>query len=88
MAKICVDCHKKVGFLSGYHENEDGSYTCDICFDKQKKEKEMDEAIKKLWNCNGGGKGWFTLNARHAVGVYLFLARKMKILLRAEETVK
>jgi len=48
MAKYCMNCRKKIGFLSGYHENEDGSYTCDICFDKQKKEKEMDEAIKKL----------------------------------------
>jgi len=57
MAKYCVNCRKKIGFLSGYHENEDGSYTCDICFDKQKKEKEIDEAIKKLWNCRlGGGK--------------------------------
>jgi len=48
MAKYCVNCRKKTGFLSGYHENEDGSYTCDICFDKQKKEKQMDEAINKL----------------------------------------
>jgi len=48
MAKICVDCHKKVGFLSGYHENEDGSYTCDICFDKQKKIEEIDEVINQL----------------------------------------
>ena len=48
MAKICVDCHKKIGFLSGYHENKDGSYTCDICFDKQKKIEEIDEVINQL----------------------------------------
>ena len=78
MAKYCVNCRKKIGFLSGYHENEDGSYTCDICFDKQKKEKEMDEAIKKLWNCRFvGGKDWFTLNVRSAVGVCLFLVKEM-----------
>jgi hypothetical protein len=47
MVKICVDCHKKVGFLSGYHKNEDGSYTCDICFDRQKKIEEIDEVINQ-----------------------------------------
>jgi len=39
MTKYCMKCHKKIGFLSGYHENKDGSYTCDICFDYQIKEK-------------------------------------------------
>lgn len=47
MKKNCICCHKKIGFLSGYHVNEDGSYTCDICYDKQKKLKEMDEIINK-----------------------------------------
>ena len=48
MAKKCVDCHKKIGFLSGYHVNEDGSYSCDICFDKQKQIKEIDEEVDQL----------------------------------------
>ncbi len=48
MAKNCVDCHKKIGFLAGYHVNEDGSYTCDICFDKQKQIKEIDEEVDQL----------------------------------------
>ena len=48
MAKYCGNCRKKIGFLSGYHKNEDGSYSCDICYDKQKKAKEINEAINKM----------------------------------------
>ena len=47
MAKHCTDCKKKIGFLSGYHKNKDGSYVCDICFDKQKKLDEIDEVINQ-----------------------------------------
>lgn len=43
MVKNCNCCHKKIGFLSGYQENDDGSYICNICFDKQNKLKENDE---------------------------------------------
>ncbi len=43
MVKICVNCRKKIGFLSGYHVNEDGSYACDVCFDKQKKIEEINQ---------------------------------------------
>jgi hypothetical protein len=39
MTKCCVECRKKIGFLSGYHENNDGTYTCDVCYEQQMKEK-------------------------------------------------
>jgi hypothetical protein len=48
MAKNCKKCNKKIGFLSGYHVNEDGSYTCDVCFDKQKQIKELERNVDQL----------------------------------------
>ena len=33
-----------------------------------------------------GNKVWFTLNVRNVAGVYLFLQKETKMLLRAEET--
>jgi hypothetical protein len=48
MAKNCIKCHKKIGFLSGYHENEDGSYTCDVCFNKQNQIKELEKEVDQL----------------------------------------
>jgi len=48
MVKNCIYCYKKIGFLSEYHVNEDSSYTCEICFDKQKRIEEMEETVNEL----------------------------------------